>query len=84
MADTRFLHLLSLRSMAVLSGARLSDKATKMAQSARQRAVKSPAPISSQFLYPHPPLLFRAPNQNHHATQAYLPCIKHFDTNKIL
>ena len=28
MADTRFLHLLSLRSMAVLSGAQLSGKAT--------------------------------------------------------
>ena len=28
MADTRFLHLLSLRSMAVLSGVQLSGKAT--------------------------------------------------------
>jgi len=85
MADMRFLHLLSLRSMAVLSGAQLSDKAKKMVQRARKRVAKPPAPISSQFLCPPLPLLFRAPNQNRHATQAsiYLPCIKHFDRNKI-
>ena len=28
------------------------------------------APISSRFLCPRPPLLFSAPNQNRHATQA--------------
>ena len=28
------------------------------------------APISSRFLYPRPPLLLSAPNQNRHATQA--------------
>ena len=30
----------------------------------------APAPISSRFLYPRPPLLLSAPNQNRHATQA--------------
>ena len=30
----------------------------------------APAPISSRFLCPRPPLLFSAPNQNRHATQA--------------
>ena len=30
----------------------------------------APAPISSRFLCPRPPLLLSAPNQNRHATQA--------------
>ena len=30
----------------------------------------TPAPISSRFLCPRPPLLLSAPNQNRHATQA--------------
>ena len=30
----------------------------------------APAPISLWFLFPRPPLLFSAPNQNHHAAQA--------------
>ena len=36
----------------------------------RARKIKTPAPISSRFLYPRPPLLLSAPNQNRHATQA--------------
>ena len=44
----------SLRSMAVLSS----------------RAQVAPAPISSRFLCPRPPLLLSSPNQNRHATQA--------------
>ena len=32
----------------------------------------APAPISSWFLCPRPPLLLNAPNQNRHATQATL------------
>ena len=34
------------------------------------RKIKTPAPISSRFLCPRPPLLLSAPNQNRHATQA--------------
>ena len=34
------------------------------------RAGRRSAPISSRFLYLRPPLLFSAPNQNRHATQA--------------
>ena len=30
----------------------------------------APAPISSRFLCPRPPLLISSPNQNRHATQA--------------
>ena len=37
----------------------------------------SPAPISSRFLCPRPPLLFSAPNQNRHATQATKTLISH-------
>ena len=60
------------------------------ARSARERAAKpweklkrekfhvTPAPISSRFLCPRPPLLFSAPNQNRHATQAsYLSNVDH-------
>ena len=32
----------------------------------------APAPISSRFLCPRPPLLLSAPNQNRHATQAII------------
>ena len=93
---------LNLRSMAVLSGARLSEacesirlfrlKFRREATTGNTSAVRRldwaakpqkrvakrpeklkkvvPAPISSRFLCPRPPLLFSAPNQNRHATQA--------------
>ena len=55
---------LSLRSIAVLSGSRLSGEA------ARKIKKVVPAPVSSRFLCPCPPLLLSAPNQNRHATKA--------------
>ena len=55
---------LSLRSMAVLSGARLSGEA------ARKIIKVVPTLISSRFLCPRPPLSFSSPNQNRHATRA--------------
>ena len=54
----------SLCSMAVLSGARLSGKATKRVKRAR-RSGQAPAPVSSQFLF----ITLRAP-KNRRATQA--------------
>ena len=54
----------SLRSLAVLSGARMSGEAARKV---------APAPVSSRFLCPRPPLLFSALNQNRHATQATIP-----------
>ena len=38
----------------------------------------APAPISSRFLCPRPPLLLSAPNQNRHATQASLTWFQAF------
>ena len=71
---TRFmLHLYaSLRSMAVLSSRAQERRSRQIrARRARERARKVvPAPISSRFLCPRPPLLLSAPNQNRHATQA--------------
>ena len=45
----------SLRSMAVLSRARLNGEATKT--SANRAQTSQSAPVSSRFLYPRPPLL---------------------------
>ena len=60
----------------VNEGARLSGEGKTRAKRARtsgEAVVQAvPAPISLQFLCPHPPLLFSAPNQNRHATQATL------------
>ena len=55
-----------LRSMAVLSGARLSGEAANRAQTRGE----APAQISSRFFCPRPPLLLCTPNQNGAATQA--------------
>ena len=59
---------------------RRSGVAAKFAREARENERRSrkknkvaPAPISSQFLCPRPPLLLSAPNQNRHATQAKVP-----------
>ena len=70
----------SLRSMAVLSS-RAQERRSheKFAREARENERRSreknknqvaPAPISSRFLCPRPPLLLSSPNQNRHATQA--------------
>ena len=69
----------SLRSMAVSPGARLSGEPSKTrakragTKSEAARKMKTfqvaPAPISSRFLCPRPPLLFSALNRNRHATQ---------------
>ena len=71
----------SLRSMAVLSN-RAQERRSheKFAREARENERRSreknkkvaPAPISSRFLCPRPPLLLSSPNQNRHATQARL------------
>ena len=59
----------SLRSMAVLSSRAHERRSREIrSRSARERA--APAPISSRFLCPCPPLLLSAANQNRHATQA--------------
>ena len=69
----------SLRSMAVLSSRAHERRSREIrTQSARERAAKprekekgfsvAPAPISSRFFCPRPPLLLS--NQNRHATQA--------------
>ena len=55
----------SLRSVAVLSTGRAHKR-----RSREKKFQVAPAPISSRFLCPRPPLLLSAPNQNHHATQA--------------
>ena len=39
-------------------------------RAAKPREKVAPAPISSRFLCPRPPLLLSAPNQKRHATQA--------------
>ena len=53
---------------------RTSGEAAKFARESRenerQSREKNKNPISSRFLCPRPPLLFSAPNQNRHATQA--------------
>ena len=36
----------------------------------QKRRLQAPAPISSRFLCPLPPISLSAPNQNRHATQA--------------
>ena len=52
----------------------MSGEATKFMREVRKNEWQShevaPAPISSWFLFPRPPLLLSVPNQNHHATQA--------------
>ena len=63
--------------MAVLSS-RAQERRSheKFAREARENERRSreknnaPAPISSRFLCPRPPLLLSSPNQNRHATQA--------------
>ena len=70
--------MLSLRSMAVLSSQAQERRShEKFAREARENERRSreknqvaPAPISSRFLCPRPPLLLSSPNQNRHATQA--------------
>ena len=50
---------------------RRSGVAAKFGRTSGEAARKiTPAPISSRFLCPRPPLLLSAPNQNRHATQA--------------
>ena len=52
----------------------MSGEATKFMREVRKNERQShevaPAPISSWFLFPRPPLLLSVPNQNRHATQA--------------
>ena len=66
MLDVKLQNCTSLRSMAVLSsraqGRRIHEKFAP--------AQVAPAPISSRFLCPRPPLSLSSPNQNRHATQA--------------
>ena len=70
--------LISLRSMAISSGAWLSGIAAKMNKQQSRKKHKylvfqvAPTPISLWLLYPCPPLLFSdcVPNQNCHAMQA--------------
>ena len=73
------LHLVSLRSIAVCRAERTSGEGAKFPRKARENEQQSreknkfqvvPAPISSRFLCPRPPLLLSAPNQNRHAKQA--------------
>ena len=64
----------SLRSMAVSSSrAQPRNSRAKRARTSgeakRNENLVAPAPISSRFLCPSPPLLHSAPNQNRHATQ---------------
>ena len=65
--------------MAVCRAGRTSGEAAKFARKARENERQSrkknvfqvaPAPISSPFLCPRPPLVLSAPNQTRHATQA--------------
>ena len=74
---------ISLRSMAVLSsraqGRRIHEKFAREARENERRSREknknqvAPAPISSRFLCPRPPLSLSSPNQNRHATQATVP-----------
>ena len=50
------------------------------ALAAKPREKFAPAPISSRFLCPRPPLLLSAHNQNRHATQAM--CVSAFRSHK--
>ena len=50
--------------------ARKSGEAARKIKTACPVFQVSPAPISSRFLCPRPPLLLSSPNQNRHATQA--------------
>ena len=72
-----FLISFSLRSMAVLSS-RAQERRSRGPRNSRSKCVfqVAPAPISSWFLCPRPPLLLTAPNQNRHDTQArfHLAC----------
>ena len=53
---------------------RKHEWAAKRARTSGEAARKvAPAPVSSRFLCPRPPLLFSALNQNRHATQATIP-----------
>ena len=71
---------ISLRSMAVLSSRAQERRSREIRARRRENEVRSreknfkfqisSAPISSRFLYPRPPLLLSAPNQNRHVTQA--------------
>ena len=45
-------------------------RAGRTSGEAARKIKTAPAPISSRFLCPRPPLLLSAPNQNRHATQA--------------
>ena len=47
-------------------------RAGRTSGEAARKIKTAPAPISSRFLCPRPPLLLSAPNQNRHATQANL------------
>ena len=56
-------------------------RAERTSGDAARKIKTAPAPISSPFLCPRPPLLLSAPNQNRHATQAnQLPdnCVSRF------
>ena len=57
----------SLCSMAVLSSWAHEQRSRE-----KNKNQVAPAPISSRFLCPRPPLLLSVPNQNRHATQANL------------
>ena len=66
----------SLRNMAVLSSRAQERRSHENSHAKRARTSEknknqvAPAPISSRFLCPRPPLLLSSPNQNRHATQA--------------
>ena len=68
--------LVSLRSMAVLSSRAHEQRSCEIRD--RHAFQVAPAPISSRFLCPRPPLLLSAPNQNRHATQASLTWFQAF------
>ena len=68
-----------LYSMAVLS-----SRAHKRRSREKNKNQVAPAPISSRFLCPRPPLLLSAPNQNRYATQASYGATSDFEIQKNL
>ena len=62
--------VLSSRAQERRSHEKFAREARENERRSREKNKVAPAPISSRFLCPRPPLLLSSPNQNCHATQA--------------